>query len=140
MDFDKLYNEYFQTVYGYLLSISHDHNLAEELTQETFFKALKKINSFKTGTNARAWLCQIAKNLFYDRSRRAKHDLDLNEDTMDQLVRDLFTGVEGFAAAVVGVAVVLGLPHPKSPRFSFAGSTLLSPLVVGIFESFLTGV
>ena len=53
---------------------------------------------------------------------------------------DLFTGVEGFAAAVVGVEVVLGLPHPKSPRFSLAGSTLLSPLVVGIFESFLTGV
>lgn len=94
MDFDKLYIEYFQTVYAYLLSISHDSILAEELTQETFFKALKKIESFKDGTNAKAWLCQIAKNLFYDHSRRAKHNTDFDDAIMEQLVHELSPGIE----------------------------------------------
>lgn len=94
MDFDKLYMEYFKTVYNYVLSISHDYHIAEELTQETFFKAMRKIDSFKAGTNAKAWLCQIAKNLFYDRSRRAKHDLDLDDDTVNQLVRELYPDIE----------------------------------------------
>lgn len=94
MDFDRLYTAYFQIVYDYLLSISHDNQIAEELTQETFFKAMKKIGSFKEGTNAKAWLCQIAKNLLYDRSRHAKHNLDIDDDILNQFVGELCPDVE----------------------------------------------
>mgnify|MGYP003310640378 CR=1 FL=1 len=94
MGFDELYIEYFQAVYAYLLSISHDGILAEELTQETFFKALKKIDSFKEGTNAKAWLCQIAKNLFYDHSKRIKKDVNFDNAIMEQLVHELYPNID----------------------------------------------
>ena len=45
-DFEKIYSEYFDMVYGYCLRLSHDPSLAEEVTQESFFKALKAIDSF----------------------------------------------------------------------------------------------
>ena len=47
MDIEKLYQEYFSVVYKYILSISKDPLTAEEITQETFFKALKKIDKFR---------------------------------------------------------------------------------------------
>lgn len=93
MDFERLYTEYFQAVYGYVLSVSHDRALAEELTQETFFKALKKIDSFKEGTNIKAWLCQIAKNLYYDHCRGKKHAAD-NDDVIDNLAREIDPDIE----------------------------------------------
>ena len=47
MDIEKLYQDYFLVVYKYILSISHDPLAAEEITQDTFFKALKKIDDFR---------------------------------------------------------------------------------------------
>lgn len=94
MDFEKLYREYFHTVYGFVLSMSHDSQIAEELTQETFLKALKKMSSFKEGTNAKAWLCQIAKNLFYDYSRHTKAEQTLDEDTIENFMQELYPSVE----------------------------------------------
>lgn len=94
MDFEKLYIEYFHTVYGYLLSMSHDPHISEELTQEAFLKALKKISMFQSGTNAKAWLCQIAKNLFYDYIRRNKLVVKPCDSTIDQFVQELYPDVE----------------------------------------------
>lgn len=94
MDFEKLYREYFHTVYGFILSMSHDPYIAEELTQETFLKALKKMNSFKDGSNAKAWLCQIAKNLFYDYSRRKKPEQDPDGTVIENVVLELYPSVE----------------------------------------------
>ena len=42
-DFEKIYNEHFKLVYKYLLALTNNHDLAEELTQETFYKAILKI-------------------------------------------------------------------------------------------------
>lgn len=66
MDIEKLYQEYFFVVYKYVLSISKDPLTAEEITQETFFKALKKIDEFRGESSVKVWLCQIAKNEYYD--------------------------------------------------------------------------
>lgn len=66
MDIEKLYQEYFSVVYRYILSISKDPLTAEEITQETFFKALKKIDDFRGESSVKVWLCQIAKNAYYD--------------------------------------------------------------------------
>lgn len=94
MDFDKLYRAYFQTVYGFVLSISHDRHIAEDIVQETFLRAMKKIDSFKADSNAKTWLCQIAKNLFYDYSRHTKRNLDMDDDTMHQFIHELYPSVE----------------------------------------------
>ncbi|MBE6751308.1 MAG: RNA polymerase sigma factor [Ruminococcaceae bacterium] len=64
-DFEKVYKEYFNDVYLYIKRLSGDEHIAEEITSETFFKALKSIDSFRGECEIRVWLCQIAKNSFY---------------------------------------------------------------------------
>ena len=64
-DFEKVYNEYFNDVYLYIKRLSGDEHIAEDITSETFFKALKSIDSFRGECEIRVWLCQIAKNSYY---------------------------------------------------------------------------
>lgn len=64
MDFETVYREYFGDVYRYLLRLTGSETLAEELTAETFFKALKAVDRFRGECDIRVWLCRIAKNEF----------------------------------------------------------------------------
>ncbi len=87
MDIEKLYREYFTPVYRYTLSLVHDPDMAEEITQETFFRALKKINDYRGEASLKVWLCQIARNLSFDSLKRqskttalTKHDDDKSDD------------------------------------------------------------
>lgn len=64
-EIEKAYAEHAQEVYRYLLSLSHDEDLAEELTQETFFRAMRTIGSYDGRCKLSVWLCQIAKHLWY---------------------------------------------------------------------------
>lgn len=59
---EELYKKYSKLVYNYLYSLSGDREIAEELTQETFYKAIKGINKFRNECKINTWLCQIAKN------------------------------------------------------------------------------
>lgn len=63
-EFQEVYDRYFRDVYKYALSLSRDPDVAEEITQETFFKALKNIDSFRGQCRLYVWLCQIAKNTY----------------------------------------------------------------------------
>ncbi|MBQ8548797.1 MAG: sigma-70 family RNA polymerase sigma factor [Lachnospiraceae bacterium] len=65
MEFEELYNTYFKDVYRYVLRLSGDAHVAEEVTSDTFFKALKAIHKFRGDCDVRVWLCQIAKNCYY---------------------------------------------------------------------------
>lgn len=60
-DMDKIYQKYAQYVYKYLMSLSHDPSIAEELTQETFYQALKSIDHFDGRSNISTWLVGIAR-------------------------------------------------------------------------------
>jgi len=80
MDLEKLYYDYFSVVYKYILSISKDPLTAEEITQETFFKALKKIDEFRGDCSVRVWLCQIAKNTYYNHVKKQARFVELNEN------------------------------------------------------------
>ena len=71
-DIKALYEEYFNSVYKYLLCLTHDANLSEELTQETFCKAIEKIHTFKGNSKISVWLCQIAKNLLINEHNKNK--------------------------------------------------------------------
>ena len=75
MNIEELYRTYFDIVYRYIRSISQDGSLAEEVTQETFFKALKKADQFRGDCDVRVWLCQIAKNTLYDHLKKQKKQL-----------------------------------------------------------------
>lgn len=75
MNIEELYRTYFDIVYRYIRSVSRDGSLAEEVTQETFFKALKKADQFRGDCDVRVWLCQIAKNTLYDHLKKQKKQL-----------------------------------------------------------------
>ena len=63
-DFEELYTEHFQHVYRFIFSLCRDAALAEEITQETFYKALTHLDQFKGECKLYVWLCQIAKNTY----------------------------------------------------------------------------
>ena len=71
-DIDKVYRKYFTDVYRYILSLCKNEALAEEITQESFFKALKGLDSFKGECSLYAWLCQIAKNTYLTHLKKQK--------------------------------------------------------------------
>lgn len=84
VNIEEAYEKYFGTVYGYLFSLTAGNQyLAEELTQETFYRATNKINEFRGDSKMSTWLCQIAKYAFYqtiDKEKRRK------EVTLDEAV------------------------------------------------------
>ena len=83
MNIEELYRTYFDIVYRYIRSISQDGSLAEEVTQETFFKALEKIDQFRGDCDVRVWLCQIAKNTLYDHLKKQKKQL-LGDERLEE--------------------------------------------------------
>lgn len=84
-DMSDIYKEYFATVNKYLFCLTHNNELSEELTQETFYRAVKKINSFKGTCKLSVWLCQIAKNLWYDELKRNKKFVNLKDNELFSL-------------------------------------------------------
>ena len=70
-EFEEVYQLYFRDVYQYALSLTRDEHTAEEITQETFFKALRSIDQFDGRCKIYVWLCQIAKNTYFTQYQRA---------------------------------------------------------------------
>ena len=73
-DLDRIYQDNFIKVYRYILSISGDPHLAEDITQETFFKAIQKLNGFRGDCSLTTWLCRIARNLYLNHKSRQTRD------------------------------------------------------------------
>ena len=96
---EEIYQEYARTVYKYLLSKTHNEDLAEELTQETFYQAIKSIDRFDESCKISTWLCAIAKNqlLSYRRKHPVQDNLEDTEvvtESAEQNVLDGITHVE----------------------------------------------
>ena len=79
MDFEHLYKTYFIDVFYYMRGICKDEAICEEVAQETFFKALKKIDCFDGKKDIRAWLFTIAKNTYLSILRKNKRNTGLSE-------------------------------------------------------------
>ena len=88
---EDIYNKYFKYVFLYVNSLSGDKHIAEDITSETFMKALTSLDSFRGDSDIRVWLCQIAKNSYYSYLRKKKSFVDLeslpeqaSEDNVEQ--------------------------------------------------------
>ena len=79
MDFEEIYTTYFRDVFLYIRMLSADEHIAEEITSETFFKAMNSIDRFRGDCDIRVWLCQIAKNCYFSYSKKAKRTDRLEE-------------------------------------------------------------
>lgn len=99
-DFEKIYSEYYDTVFRYVLSLCGDEQWAEEITQEAFFKALKSIDTFRGECKLSVWLCQIAKNTFYTAAKRQQRqgdyplDLIQSDEAIEQKIYDKETAFQ----------------------------------------------
>ena len=81
--FEKLYKQYYSQVYFYVLGLCRNEHIAEEITQETFFKVLKKMDTFKGECKVNVWMIQIAKNTFYNYCREKKFALESSLDGVE---------------------------------------------------------
>lgn len=77
---EELYKNNYEIVYKYLLAISHNENISEELTQETFYRAMKNIHKFNENSKISTWLCTIAKNLWIDELKKENKTKALQEN------------------------------------------------------------
>ena len=80
---EQIYKEYFDTVNKYLFCLTRNNDISEELTQETFYIAVKKIDTYNGECKISVWLCQIAKRLWYDYCRKNKRTVNINEDLFE---------------------------------------------------------
>ena len=69
----KYYEDYGRKVYLYLMTLCSDPDTAEELTQETFYQAIKNVSKYKGESSVYTWLCGIAKKLWLNETRRRKY-------------------------------------------------------------------
>ncbi len=115
-DFDKIYTEYFSQVYKFVLSLCRNPDLAEEITQESFFKALKNIDSFNGNCRIETWLCQIARNTFYSYMRKHKGQVDYPLEIIisDENIEEQFEDKE---TAYAIYKVLRKLPEPYKEIF-----------------------
>lgn len=81
LDYEKLYNSYYLQVYSYVMTIVKSRSVAEEVTQNTFFKAMTARRSYEGKASELTWLCSIAKNLAIDECRKNSKFAELDEDT-----------------------------------------------------------
>lgn len=80
---EKLYEAYYMRVFSYAMTLSGDRTEAEEITQETFFRAFSKRSGFRGEADEATWLCAIAKNYFLDEKRRQGRNEEIPEDIED---------------------------------------------------------
>ncbi len=97
-DFEKLYEDYFNDVFLYIRRLSGNEHIAEEITSDTFYKAMQSVDRFRGECDVRVWLCQIAKNCYFSYLKKQKkvqslHDSellilpDLSDTAEEQLIR-----------------------------------------------------
>lgn len=79
-EFEKLFSENREFIFKYLMKMTRDFSLSEELTQETFFRAYMNYSSLRDKSKASVWLCQIAKNTYY-----AWYNEQKKKGTLDEL-------------------------------------------------------
>lgn len=111
----EIYEQYFNTVYGYLCTLcGGDRDMAEELTQETFYRATVKISEFRGDCKMSTWLCQIAKYVFYqslDKKRRRK-EVPFDEAVETAVREETENSVVGAENKLYIYRAIQNLPSP----------------------------
>ncbi len=84
MEFESIYKTYYLKIFTYVMSLLHDKELAEDVTQEVFLKAFLSIDKYKKRSSEYTWLYSIAKNRCIDEMRKKKHKMTLITDEVSE--------------------------------------------------------
>lgn len=89
-DIEKIYKEHAKTIRNYIFCLCNDKSLAEEVTQEAFYRAMKGIRKFRGDCKIEVWLCQIAKNVLFEEQKRKRKIVLLSIDSEVGDIMDTF--------------------------------------------------
>lgn len=113
-DMNGIYRQHAQTVYKFLLSQTRDPDLAEELTQETFYQAVRSIDRFDGRCKVSVWLCQIARHLWYQHLRRTRREVPTADGELPEVpVPSAEEGLLAQAGQLELLRQVHGLPEAQ---------------------------
>ena len=90
-EIEKIYEQHFQSVYRYVFSLCRNEATAEDVTSETFLKAMKAIDKFKGDCSVKVWLCQIAKHTYFTLLKKSKGESFLDLETIIESEASDFT-------------------------------------------------
>jgi len=118
-EIETVYVQHFQSVYRYVLSLCRDETIAEDVTAETFLKAIGAIDKFKGDCSVKVWLCQIAKNTYFSLLKKTKSETLLDPDVEIESEAPDFTERLLDKAATLEIHRCLrGLDEPYKEVFS----------------------
>lgn len=133
MDFEDIYKKYGKDVFAFSLSLCQNRALAEDLTSETFLKAMDAAKNFQGKSTVKVWLCQIAKNTYYDYLRKHARHTELTDDIPTE--SDIENKLIDHADALEIYKLLHRLSEPYKEVFSLRVFSELSFAEIGgIFE------
>lgn len=100
-EFEELYGKYMKLVYNFIMKLSGNSHIAEEITQQTFVIALEKLDSFRGECKMSVWLCQIAKHEYYAWEKKAKRQINHIEGQMGQVENPAKAGSDEMVNAMI---------------------------------------
>lgn len=110
---DEVYQKYARSVHKYLLSLSHSEEIAEELTQETFYQAIRSIDRYDHTCKMSTWLCSIAKRKYCEYLR--KHPRHEEMEEADRVLQPAVSAENKYLASVQRIELMKtlhALPEP----------------------------
>ena len=117
-EFEDIYRRYFTDVELYLRALCKDASLAEELTEQTFFQALKALPKFRGDCDIRTWLCAIGRNAYLSHLRKARPTEDISELSIPDPRKSLEDRIEDREQAMAIHRCLHELPEPYKEVFS----------------------
>ena len=117
-EFESIYREYFRDVELYLRAICKDELLAEELTEQVFFQALKALPKFRGDCDIRTWLCAMGRNCYLSHLRKAKHTEDIDEFQIPDPRKSIEECISDKQLSLAIHRVLHDLPEPYKEVFS----------------------
>lgn len=118
-EIEIIYAQHFQSVYRYVLSLCRNETVAEDITSETFLKAIDTIDKFKGDCSVKVWLCQIAKNTYFSLLKKTKGNVSLDlEIEIESKNSDFTEKLLDKASALEIHRCLRGLKEPYKEVFS----------------------
>ncbi len=117
-EFETVYRTYFRDVELYLRAICKDEHLAEELTEQVFFQALKALPKFRGDCDIRTWLCAMGRNCYLSHLRRHKPSENIDELQIPDPRASIEEQVADRSQALAIHRILHDLPEPYKEVFS----------------------
>ena len=117
-DFETIYREYFRDVELYILAICKEEHLAEELTEQVFFQALRALPGFRGDCDVRTWLCAMGRNVYLSHLRKSGNVEPLEELQIPDPSQNIEEQIADREQAMIIHRHLHNLPEPYKEVFS----------------------